>query len=825
MADEEKTKLRLEIAHVLFMDIVGYSKLLMDEQSESLHELNNIVRNTEAVQEAEAAGQLIRLPTGDGMALVFTSSVEAPVECALQVSQALRAQPSLPLRMGIHSGPVQHVADVNGRENIAGAGINIAQRVMDCGDAGHILISKRVADDLATSRHWQPYLHELGDCEVKHGVIVSLFNLYADVMGNPAPPAKFGGAKAKRRKLVHVGGTPSRTSRWLAGVGALVLVGALAYAGWRWVGPHHPMAVGVPTPEATEKGLVPGVPEALGPALAMAGMPIVEKSVAVLPFENLSADKDNAFFTDGVQDEILTDLAKVADLRVISRTSVMQYKDAQQRNLREIGRQLAVAHVLEGSVQRAGNKVRVTAQLIDARTDAHQWAEHFDRPLDDVFAIQSEIALAIAGQLQARLSPQEKTAIDQAPTTDVAAYDLFLRAQDLFERNNAALQGGDKAAAAIPLLEQALARDPKFLAAQCLLARVHGKLYLNQDHTPARLEQFSAAVQGAVRLAPDAGATHLALADYHYQRRDYAQTAAELALAGRTLPNESRVPELTGYMLRRQGRWEESTRSLERALDLDPRNFVLLGQLANSYAAVRRYADMERTYQRALAVKPGDPFTRMQLTDVPLRARADLRPRLAALATLLAENPDLASELDDPGTALYERSPSAYARALSHLPPEGSTVQGGLLVPRAYWEGLYAHDVQRDATRAREAFTAARVEIAKTVAARPDSAIALSYLGVIDAGLGRKEEAVAEGRRACEMLPVAKDAIVGPDLLANLAQIYAWTGAKAAAVETLAAVFRVPGNLSYGDLKLDPEMDALRGDPGFEALVASLAPK
>ena len=406
----------------------------------------------------------------------------------------------------------------------------------------------------------------------------------------------------------------------------------------------------------------------------------------------------------------------------------------------------------------------------------------------------------------------------------MAAYDLFLRAQDLFERNSGPLDGGDKVAPAIPLLEQALARDPKFLAAQCLLARVHGYFYRDQDHTPARLEQFSAAVQGAVRLAPDAGATHLALADYHYQRRDYAAAAAELALAGRTLPNESRVPELTGYMLRRQGHWEESTRSLERALALDPRNFVLLGQLGRSYASLHRYADQERLLQRMLAVKPGDPFTRQQLALVPFDARADLRPYQAALATLLAEHPDLASELDDPGTASCERSPAAYARALSHLPPEGSVAQGGFLIPRALYEGAYAR-YQGDAVRAREGFTVARVEVAKAVAARPDSAVAMSFLGLIDAALGRKEEAIAEGRRACEILPVAKDAIVGPGQLDNLATIYAWTGEKAAAIETLTALLRVPYTLSYGALKLDPQWDELRGDPGFEALVASQAPK
>ena len=550
----------------------------------------------------------------------------------------------------------------------------------------------------------------------------------------------------------------------------------------------------------------------------------MEKSIAVLPFGNLSDDKANAFFTDGVQNEILTDLAKVADLKVIARSSVLQYKADAPRDLHAIAAELGVAHVLEGSVQRSANQVRVSAQLIDTHTAAHQWAERYDRDLSDVFKIQSEIALAITNQLQVRLSPQEKSAIDASPTTDLAAYDLYLQARDLFERHATVSQGADKEAEAIPLLNQALTRDPKFLQAQCLLARLHGDLYRKSDHTPARLEQFNVVVQAATHLAPDAGETHLALANYHYERRDYAQATAELALARRTLPNESRAPELTGYMLRRQGQWEEAVRNLEQALALDPRNFHLLQQLSQSYRLMRRYADTERTIQRALTVKPGDPVTRLLLAEVPLYARADIQTYQSTLAVLLAENPSLASELDDPLEALCERSPAAAARAFAHLPPEGSVVAGGLILPRAYWEGVLAR-CQDDDAHARAAFEEARAEMAKTLAVRPDSAVAVSYLGLIDAGLGRKEDAISEGRRACELLPVAKDAVVGPYVAANLALIYAWTGEKAAAVEQLTVLERSPNQLPYGQLKLDPEWNDLRGDAGFEALVASLAPK
>ncbi|MDQ6765994.1 MAG: hypothetical protein M3Z22_07845, partial [Verrucomicrobiota bacterium] len=351
------SRIRLEIGHVLFIDLVGYSKLLIEEQKKRLRQLTDIVLATAQVRESTDE-ELVRLPTGDGMALVFRQSAEEPARCALEVAEALKAYPEIPVRMGVHSGPVSNVIDLNDRTNIAGAGINMAQRVMDCGDAGHILLSKHVAEDLEHIGDWQPQLHDLGDCEVKHGVRLGLVNLYADGVGNPRLPQKL---QALRNR---------RLMRWLAATALLLL--ALAAAFFLFMRKPAPPAV-----------------------------PTRGKSVAVLPFDNMSRDPDNVFFTDGVQDQILTALAKVADLKVISRTSVMQYKSGAARNLREIGRQLGVAHLLEGSVQRAGNKVRVNAQLIDARTDAHEWAENYDRPIDDVFAIQSEIAKAIADQLQA----------------------------------------------------------------------------------------------------------------------------------------------------------------------------------------------------------------------------------------------------------------------------------------------------------------------------------------------------------------------------------------------------------------------------------------
>jgi len=601
MPDEQKTQLRLEIAHVLFMDIVGYSKLLIDEQSEALQELNQIVHKTDAVRAAEAAGQLIFLPTGDGMALVFTGSVEEPVECALQISQRLRAQPSLPVRMGIHSGPVHHVSDVNQRENIAGAGINIAQRVMDCGDAGHILLSKRVADDLAQYRRWQPYLHDLGDFEVKHGVVVSVVNLYADVVGNPTQPAKLKqGKRLPQRARVSEGAkrSPLLIPLLIAGLMLFTIV-VLAII----------FAPAILKQSRARENTTSSSPPAPTPASTPA---IAEKSIAVLPFENMSRDPDNAFFTDGVQDQVLTALAKVADLKVISRTSVMQYKSGVARNLREIAQQLGVTHVLEGSVQRAGNKVRVNAQLINARTDAHEWADNYDRPVDDVFAIQSEIAKAIADQLQAKLSPKEKSAIEQAPTRDLVAFDLYSRAKSLMLTTSFSAIGGQNLRKAVDLLEQALARDPSFFLAQCQLAYAHDNLYfLGLDHTPARLAAAQAAVEAAFRLQPDAGEAHLARAEHLYRGYlDYDGALAELEIARKSLPNDPRVFELTGYIARRRGQQEEALRNLQRAVDLDPRNFFTLQQIALSYAGLRRYSDEAAVLDRARKSLPAFDRTR-----------------------------------------------------------------------------------------------------------------------------------------------------------------------------------------------------------------------
>ena len=815
MPDEQKTQLRLEIAHVLFIDIVGYSKLLIDEQSEALQELNQIVRNTEAARTAEAAGQLIILPTGDGMALVFTGSVEDPVECALQISQRLRAQPSLPVRMGIHSGPVHHVSDVNQRENIAGAGINIAQRVMDCGDAGHILLSKRVADDLAQYRRWQPYLHDLGDFEVKHGVVVSIVNLYADVVGNPTQPAKLKhGKRLPQRARVSEGAkrSPLLIPLLIAGlmlfsVAVLAIIFAPAILKQSRARENTTSSPAAPT--------TPSAPV------------IVEKSIAVLPFENMSRDRDNAFFTDGVQDQVLTALAKVADLKVISRTSVMQYKSSVARNLREIAQQLGVTHVLEGSVQRAGNKVRVNAQLINARTDAHEWADNYDRPVDDVFAIQSEIAKAIADQLQAKLSPQEKNAIERPPTTDVIAFDLYSRAKNLMLTTSFSAIGGQNLRKAVDLLEQALARDPSFLLAQCQLAHAHDNLYfLGIDHTPGRLAQAEAAVQAAFRLGPDAGEAHLARAEHLYRGYlDYEGALAELEIAKRTLPNDPLIFEQKGYIYRRQGKQEEGLRNLERAVELDPRNFFTLQQIALSYLNLRRYRDMIAVLDRALAIKPDDVETQIVRAVVDLEWKADTRPLHRVIDEIGATNPAGLESIADTYfiCALAERDASMAERALVALGENRFGVDA-ILLDRHFGQGVIGR-MTKDPAKAKAGFSAARIAQEKRMQAQPDYGPNYCMLGLIDAGLGRKEEALREGRRAIELLPVEKDSINGPHMIEYFAIIAAWVGEKDLAFEQLDKAIRLPCEVSYGRLKLLPYYDPLRGDLRFEKIVADLAPK
>jgi TolB-like protein/Tfp pilus assembly protein PilF len=765
------------------------------------------VRNTERFRAAEARGELIRVPTGDGMALVFFHSPEEPVRCALEVSKALQDHPSIRVRMGVHSGPISRVTDVNEKTNIAGSGINVVQRVLDCGDAEHILLSAHVAEDLCQYQHWQPYLHDLGVCEVKYGLRLHLFNLYKDGLGNPQVPEKL--RPGRRRPASAVSVRPITAPRWPK---AALIIAFLV------------CAIALVISSLIFFNRAP--PRTMARAFsALASIP--EKSIAVLPFENLSNEKENAYFADGVQDEILTGLSRVGDLKVISRTSVMQYKAGPRPNLREVATALGVAHVLEGTVQRADGRVRVNAQLIDARTDAQLWAERYDRDVADVFAIESEVAGKIVAQLQAKISPSEKEAMEQKPTADLTAHDLYIQAKTLIATSAFSTPARESLTEAVRLLNQAIERDPNFALAYYQIAQAHDQFYFGGiDHTPARLAMADAAIQSLGRLRPNSGEVHLALAKHLYWGYlDYDRAREELKLAQQSLPNDSLSFEILGFIDRRQGRWAESTKNLERAIDLDPLNGGFLVQLADSYFCLRRYADAERVLDRGIAVAPKDSNMRAYRAEIELHWHADTRPLRSTVEAILAEDPREGKNVAQLWleVSLCERDFGFAARALAAMPIAGC-YDDWIPFPRTWCEGVVAQ-IRGDKAGAHAAFTSTRNAAAKLIADQPDYAEALCVLGMADAALGNKEDAIREGRRAVELMPVSKNAIEGALLIRYLAVIYAWTGEKDRALKRLDEAAKIPSYLSYGELRLHPYWDPLRGDPRFDKIVASLAPK
>src|SRR6266481_6006375 len=576
MAAETKKEIGLEIGHVLFIDIVGYSKLLINEQSEQMQKLREIVRATEQFRNAEAQGKLLRLPTGDGGALVFRTSPDAPVLCALEISKELKSHPELHVRMGIHSGPVNEITDLNEEANIAGAGINIAQRIMDCGDAGHILLSRHVAEDLEQYRQWQPYLHDLGECEVKHGVRVHAFNFYTDDVGNPEVPQKFkpvaAAVSAARAKPV--------IPKWTAIAAILILVAIASFVFWQR-----------------------GKPKTSAPASV-----IPAKSIAVLPFENRSEDKANAYFADGIQDEILTRLSKIADRKVISRTSTQHYKSAPE-NLPEIARQLGVAHILEGSVQKSGDAVRVNVQLIKAANDSHLWADTFDRKLTDIFSVESEVARAIADQLRVKLTGREEQEIAAKPTDNPEAYDAYLRGLAYTLKT---LPTTANALGAQKYLREAVRLDPKFALAWALFSFVNARAYGTQSLQPtvALREEARQAAETALPLQPDLGEALLATGSYYYAcLKDYDTAVRYFEQARQLLPNSSRIPESLAYVARRRGHWDRSESYFNEAEQLDPRNVYLITQYAINYICLRRFPEALRKLDQVLNITPDDVDT------------------------------------------------------------------------------------------------------------------------------------------------------------------------------------------------------------------------
>jgi adenylate cyclase len=487
---------KLEIGHVLFIDIVGYSKLLIHEQTGQLQKLREIARATDQFRAAQAEGKLLRLPTGDGGALVFRDNPETPVACALEISKALKNHPDLCLRMGIHSGPVKEVTDLNEQANIAGAGVNMAQRVMDCGDAGHILLSKRVADDLEQYGRWRPLLHDLGTCEVKHGVSLALVNLYSEEIGNPEVPKKIKGGETPREK-----------------------------------------------PSA----------------------PILRKSIAVLPFENLSEDKANVYFADGIQEEILNRLSRIRDLKVISRTSTQRFKSSTD-DIAQVAKQLGVANILEGTVQKAGDQVRVNVQLIDAANDSHLWAERYDRQLIDIFAVESDIAAKIADALHAKLTGAERRAISSQPTKNTEAYQLYLKARHQWR--NFFAPGYEQVR---KYFQRAIELDPSFAPAYSGLGSYHAFGAANAILPPAHWPAAETALQKALELDDTLADTYHLLAGVElYYKRNWPAAERAFLRGAELSPNSGEIRHHYGCSLVLFGRSEEGLAQIALAKQLDP---------------------------------------------------------------------------------------------------------------------------------------------------------------------------------------------------------------------------------------------------------------
>jgi TolB-like protein/class 3 adenylate cyclase/Flp pilus assembly protein TadD len=804
MSSEGKADLRLEIAHVLFMDVVGYSKLLVDEQTETLELLNRIVRGTGEFRTAEQKGELMRLPTGDGMALVFLTNPEDPVQCALEISKAIKPHPELQLRMGIHSGPVNRMSDVNDRSNVTGAGINMAQRVMDCGDAGHILLSKRAADDLAQYRHWQPLLHDVGECEVKHGVNVHIVNLYTDEVGNAARPAKL---TSKQPPLpAPTSSAPSgRRSNYGLITASLIALALVATFVWFLSGKHATAPNSASPPPLTA--------------------PVPEKSIAVLPFENLSSDKENAYFADGIQDEILTKLASIADLKVISRTSTAKYK-SKPEDLKTVSQQLAVATVLEGTVQKAGDKVRVNVQLIDARADTHLWAKSYDRDLKDVFAVESEVSQEVADALRAKLSPSEANVLAAAPTRDPEAYDLFLKGE--YElRQGYSLRLSEWYDRADAHYRQALSRDPNFALAAARLAysRLARHWWLTLL-TSGELDEVKTVLDRALALAPDLGESHQALGMFYYWgHRDYEPALKEFRRALEVQPNNARVRFYSGAVYRRQGQWERSLAEMTKAEELDPRDAEIPAEIALTYVNLRQWNEAKRASSRSLALDPhtivgmsglvlsyvnedGDPeAAERALAGLPAGARLKLNATRGSISNVIDERTYL---------HVFRRD---FAAALKDWEKESvdPTERMARLSARVAIRVLAG-----DTVNAKADSEEARVLLEARLRERPDDGFAMTQLSWVYVALDRNADALRLAHQAAESLPIERDAFSGPLFAVGLAQIQARTGQPREAVKTLRYLLSIPAGwpLSLKRLKIDPVWDPIRNDMEFQQLLA-----
>jgi TolB-like protein/Tfp pilus assembly protein PilF len=793
MTDQPEAGAKLELGHVLLIDIVGYSKLLIDDQQAAVRTLNAVVQDNSKIREADAIGKLVRLPTGDGVALVFLTSPEAPVRCAVEVARAIRPlDPSLQLRMGIHSGAVTAVEEADGKRNVAGAGINLAQRVMDCGDGGHILLSRRVAEDLVEFREWQPRLHDIGECMVKHEVKVHLFNLAGADFGNPALPTKVAQGRRAESKL--------RRSRFSWRTAAAIFLIALIIAGWIW---------------SDRRTHSPAIPD---------------KSIAVLPFENFSDDKASGYFADGVQDDILTALAKIRDLRVISRTSVEGYRGGKaSHNLREIGKSLGVANVLEGSVRREGNRVVVNVQLIDALQDRHLWANKYELTLQDSLGIDGQVAREIATALKANVTSDEAGRVEGKATNNPQAYDLFLQAKEYEFKPDTFLQDYRTAE---QLYVQAITLDPKFALAHARLAATRARIYHFFEPTNTWKQGALSEANLALQLQPNLGEGHFALGlCYYWFDRDYENALREFEIAKKLLPNDSSVPWDIAAIKRRQGHWSEAVASYEQILKVDPQNPNVIRDLLYTYCAIRDWPKAQAFAQRLLTLTPDSVNAKAQAGYVDFWVNGSTARLKKEMATIPpGKDPDGAVTSLRLDAFLIERNPTAAEGVLAASPLDLFSSFNNVDTPRSFFAGEIAL-LRGDQKRARAEFAKARDSFAIQLKEAPNIAERHAFYGLACALAGDKEQAIAEGEKAMQLRPEQQDALDGALMGAVLALIYARVGESDRALSLLEHLLAVPGatdsadySVTINDLKYRWEWDPIRNDPRFQKLIAQSPP-
>jgi len=809
MPTDSESDLQLEIGHVLLVDIVGYSKLLITEQRERLQALNEIVRNTAQFRASDANGMLVRIPTGDGMALIFRDTVEAPVRCAVEISQAVKTHPEIQLRMGIHSGPVSEVRDVNERANIAGAGIDIAQRVMDCGDAGHILLSKHVADDLAPYPRWNRYLHDLGDCEVKHGGKIFVVNFFTDEVGNPQSPEKLRRAQQEEAAIAAASRLPPmlRLKHVLITAGIL-LVAAIAIGFWFY------------SRQTTVSSSLPAIP------------PPREKSIAILPFENLSEEKANSYFAEGIKDEILTKLATVRDLKVISRTSTAKYQ-SKPDNLKTVAQELGVATVLEGAVQKAGDKIRVNVQLIDARADTHLWAKSYDRDLKDVLAVESEVSQEIADALQAKLSPSESLALTSVGTHDTEAHDLFLRGEYEFHQAESTTDA-DAYDRADGFYRQALSRDPNFAQAAADLARSRlSRHWFISPLAPRELEEVKSVIDRSLALAPNSPEAHFALGVFFYWgHRQYEDALAEFNQTLELQPNNALARQYCGWVYRRRGEFERSLADSRRAEELDPRDASIPANLAATYLVLRQWKDVQQVTLRALAMDPHNTIAAFFQLETRLNGAGDVGSARQALDGF---SEDIKSRLI---SAARGYSSGGDIQAIIGMPVyldviERRFVDASQALDKQAPKDDFEH-LRQVAGRVALRVLAGQTDAAKSIGEqalpllearlreRPDDTSAMKELSWVYLALGRNADALRLSRQAADLISIEKDAVVGPSYQNGLAQIEARAGAPEEATKRLRHLLSIPagGQVSIARLKIDPVWDPIRNRPDFQKLLS-----